>query len=150
MGLAVDGLSPPQVVGSVGRSVGTVVPYDPPDGRHEPRDVRVAEIHEARVRLADQVHEAHLPRTVQKRSGGRGGSLATGLGASTHVRMLDHIDVISNEAHRAGRPDGNGFRRYGTMSALVPMGTRGYRSSESEIVIRMQPCDAYVPTELVE
>ena len=35
------------------------------------------------------------------------------------------------------------------MRTVEPTGTRGYRSSESEIVMRMQPCDAYVPTELV-
>src|SRR4051794_33033712 len=29
----------------------------------------------------------------------------------------------------------------------VPIGTRGYRSSESEISIRMHPCDAAVPID---
>src|SRR5262245_33582401 len=33
------------------------------------------------------------------------------------------------------------------MMTLVPIGTRPYRSSESEMYIRMQPCDAYVPID---
>lgn len=32
--------------------------------------------------------------------------------------------------------------RYGLMMALVPIGTSGYSSSESEINIRMQPWEA--------
>ena len=59
-----------------------------------------------------------------------------------HVRTadrIDHRDVISSNPGRA--------RRYGLMMTRLPIGTRPYRSSESEISIRMHPCDAYVPID---
>ena len=96
MGLPVDGFPPPHRIGSVGRTIRAVVPNDPSDRRDQLVDVLVAEVDEARVGLADQVDEADRPRPVQDR-GRRGGlPFASGLPASAHVLMLDHIGVISN------------------------------------------------------
>jgi hypothetical protein len=96
VGLAVDGGSPPDLARNVGRKVGSVVPDDPPDGRDELGDVHVAEIHEAGIRLADQVDEGDLLGPVQDRRGRNRGLLTPGLRTSAHAEMVDHIDVISS------------------------------------------------------
>lgn len=46
-----------------------------------------------------------------------------------------------------GKSDRNGPGGYGLMMTRVPMSTRSNSSSESEMYIRMQPCDAYVPID---
>ncbi len=46
---------------------------------------------------------------------------------------------VRRERRRSGRV---AWRGYGLMMTRVPIGISGYSSSESEISIRMHPCDA--------
>ncbi len=131
MGLPVDAHPPPQELGSVGRTIGSIVPNDPADRRDQPFDVLVAEVDEPWVGLADQVDETDLAGAVQQRRGRGRRAFTPGLGASTHASMVNHNGVISNDAKNAGeagvgaRRVGRRTTRYWVMRTLVPIGTSG-------------------------
>ena len=91
-----DGFPPPELLRLVGSRGGPFVSNHPPDRGDQARDVLVAEVDEARIGLADQVDEADLPRAVEERGRRGGRPLTSGLRASAHEPMVDHIYVISN------------------------------------------------------
>jgi hypothetical protein len=56
------------------------------------------------------------------------------------------VRARADRGERAERVTGTA-RCYGLMMTRAPMSTCAYSASESEMYIRMQPCEAYVPID---
>ena len=83
--------------------------------------------------LFEQFPEQDLLRVVVERHRDGGERRAVPLGALTHDPDAKP-QRCDSQARRTGL--------YVTMNTGVPIGTSGYNASESEMYIRMHPCDA--------
>jgi hypothetical protein len=99
-----------------------------------------AKVDQIRVGLGHEVSDDYDLALVGETDRRHGFDAAPHLRARSHARMVDHMRVIHKQA-RAGQ---------GLMMTLVPTGTSGYSSSESEMYIRMHPWEACVPIEYDE
>ena len=93
-----------------------------------------------------------VPAVGQERSGKRdvlrGGRRVAPLVSteySPNVSRLERSRKTGSPGSRR-KSDRNG-RGYGLMMTRAPTSTFAYSASESEMYIRMQPCEAYVPIE---
>src|SRR6266508_66544 len=115
-----------------------LVEHAPPDRRPEALDVLRTHVNEVRVGLGDEIADHHDPPFVGQANRGHGLVRASHLGAHSHgPHARSH--TCHSQATVLGVPPRSVEAGQGLMMTLVPTGTRGYSSWESEMYIRMHP-----------